>query len=153
MPESPNFDFPARLVVTLAIWWYLVAWGARLRCHLGQWLWTRITRYFSVPSMLIFSTRPFFPPIFFISRLPPPIFLPHLPPPSSSLSEHLTVTSSSHIFRILRDSHSWCKTPPTVLAILSRLVLYCASLGANGNSSQGSLDYKHGISFKAQLNN
>jgi hypothetical protein len=39
---------------------------------------TRITRYFSVPSMLIFFTRPLFPPIFL--RIP---YTPY------SLSEHL----------------------------------------------------------------
>jgi hypothetical protein len=32
-------------------------------------------------------------------------------------------------------------------------VFCCASLGANGNSSQGSLDYKLGILFKPQQKN
>src|SRR6202046_4807134 len=66
---------------------------------------TRITGYFSVPLMLIFSTRPFFPPIFFISRLSS-LCLPHFPhpiflTPSSSLrlphSVFLTPSSSLHL--------------------------------------------------------
>ena len=58
---------------------------------------TRITRYFSVPSMLIFSTRPFFPPIFLISRLPHSVFLTFLTPSSSLRLPHsvfLTPSSS-----------------------------------------------------------
>ena len=61
---------------------------------------TRITRYFSVPSMLIFSTRPLFPPIFLISRLPHSVFLTFLTLSSSPCLPHsvfLTPSSSLHL--------------------------------------------------------
>jgi hypothetical protein len=83
---------------------------------------TRMTRYFSATSMLIFSMRPFFPLIFPISRvshlplsvfltssssLPLPHFvfltsssslrLPHLPSSSLRLPHFLFLTSSSSL--------------------------------------------------------
>ena len=60
---------------------------------------TRITRYFSVPSMLIFSTRPFFPPIFLISLLPHSVFLTFLTPSSSLRLPHSVFLTSSFLFR------------------------------------------------------
>jgi hypothetical protein len=97
---------------------------------------TRTTRYFSVTSMLIFSTRPFFPPIFLISRLPHSVFLtfltlspflPHFPhpvflTPSFSLrlphSVFLTPSSSLLPHSLFLTSSSSLRLPHSVFLIL-----------------------------------
>ena len=85
---------------------------------------TRITRYFSVPSMLIFSTRPLFPPIFLISRLPHSVFLTFLTLSSSPCLPHsLFLTPSSS----LRLPHSVFLTPSSSLRLPHSIFLTLSS--------------------------